>query len=169
MCILYSSFSTLPPQRLRLRGRGRGAGLFLHCDLRSEWIDGGTFAAASGDGAVWVLGKPVGDMLRVAAVPAGLAPREGLLEGSDLLAALGGALRAEHQSGVRTHREEAHRAPREGLAALRTRLHLDDPLGAGLPREGGDGAQVGVVAAHDGAVADPRWETLHMKKHSQYN
>ena len=146
---------------MRLRARGRGAGLFLHY-LR-ERVHGGTFAAAAGDGAVRVLCEPVGDVLRVAAVPAGLAPREGLLEGSDLLAALGGALRAEHESGVRAHREEADRAPRQGLAALRARLHLDDPLGACLPREGGDGAQVGVVAAHDGAVADPRWETLDMK------
>ena len=113
-----------------------------------------------------MLGEPVGDVLRVATVPAGLAPSEGRLERSDLLAALGGALRAEHESGVRAHREEADRAPRQGLAALRARLHFDVPLGVGLPHEGGDGAQVGVgmrvVAAHDGAVANPRWETLDL-------
>ena len=83
---------------------------------------------------------------------------------ASLPAALPGALRAEHQSGVRAHREEADGATRQVLAALRARLHLDGSLGVGLPREGGDGAHVGValavVASHGGAVADPRGETL---------
>ena len=108
----------------------------------------------------------------MAAVPTGLAPSEGRLEGSDLPAPLGGPLRAEHESGVRAHREQADRAPRQGLAALRARLHLDAPLDRGLPLPRGDGAQVGGVAervvaarrpgASGGAAAHPGGEALHV-------
>ena len=84
--------------------------------------------------------EPVGDVLGVAAVPARLAPREGRVERGDLLVALCRALRAQHQAGVRAHRQEANGAPRQVLAALRARLYLDGPLEGGLPREGGDGA-----------------------------
>ena len=146
-----------------MRSRGRGAAVILGHDL-GEGIHGGTLAAAARDGAICVLCKPVCDVFGVAAVPAGLAPGKGRPEGGDPPAALPGALRAEHQSGVRAHREEADGATRQVLAALWARLHLDGSLGVGLPREGGDGAHVGValavVASHGGAVANPRGETL---------
>ena len=151
-------------------GRHRHLAIFFLDRLR-EGIHRGTFAPATGDWAVWVLGEPVGDVLRVTAVPTGLAPRKGRFEGSDLPAPLRGPLRAEHEPGVRAHREQTDCAPWQALAALRARLYLDAPLDRRLPLPRGDGAQVGgvdvwVVAAArpgcDGAVAHPGGEALHV-------